>query len=112
MTTQINGPANFMINPNDAFASDGFSHGSFLLPQGSYALSFKNIQIAQGAPNGTAYFRLTPTALPPVTPVVPPPDLAQVPEPGTPILAACGVAGLADPGLRRWGRRREEPQPE
>src|SRR5262245_41326330 len=103
MTNQINHPANFIIDPNSAFMNDGFSHASFWFYEGTYTIVFSTIQIAEGAPSGTAYFRLRLDDDRPV--------LQQVPEPGTLLLAAFGLGGLAVPGLRRWARRRAEPVP-
>jgi hypothetical protein len=101
MTNQINHPANFIINPNTAFMDDGFSHASFWFYEGTYTIVFKNIQVTEGADSGTAFFRLRLDDI----------QLQQVPEPGTMMLAACGLGGLAVPGLRRWARRRGEAQP-
>ncbi|MGL4552325.1 MAG: hypothetical protein ACRC33_14190 [Gemmataceae bacterium] len=99
-TGQINVPGNYIPDPALAFGSNAFSHLSIQLGAGTHELTFSIIQIAEGAPDGVAYFRVTPDDV----------GLAQVPEPGTLVLAACGVAGMAFPGLRRWTRRRE-PQP-
>lgn len=107
-TSQINGPANFMPGPDPAWLSPGFSKGSWQLGPGSYTITFKNIQVADDAPDGTAYFRVTPDlggiGIGPGGP-----GLAQVPEPGTLLLAAFGAVGLAYPGLRRRFSRRQEP---
>jgi hypothetical protein len=101
MTNQINHPANFIIDPNVAFVDDNFSHASFWFYEGTYTILFANIQVAEGTDSGTAFFRLRLDDI----------QLQQVPEPGTLLLAACGLGGLAVPGLRRWARRRAEPQP-
>lgn len=104
ITSQVNGPANFMPGPDPAWLSPGFSKGSWQLGPGSYSITFKNVQIAEGAPDGTAYFRVTADLG-----GVGGPGLAQVPEPGTLLLAAFGAVGLAYPGLRRrWSRRPEQ----
>ena len=89
-TSPINGPANFAPDADSAWSMANFSNGTFLLAPGTYSLSFKTIQVAEGAPDGTAYFRLEPDII-----------LAEVPEPTSLALLAMGGFAFAFRRVRR-----------
>jgi hypothetical protein len=100
-TAQINNPGNFALNADMAWGMPNFSKGTFSLGAGDHSLTFKTIQVADGAPSGTAYFRLNPDVV-----------LAEVPEPTSLALLALGGVALAFRRVRRrLGLAGEEPQP-
>jgi hypothetical protein len=84
----------FVGDPDQAFLDPHFSHGTWTLNPGSYALRFKTIEIASGAPDGEAFFRVDGGGGG---------GTGNVPEPGSLALAAFGALGLA---CRAWKRRR------
>jgi hypothetical protein len=99
-TSQVNTPANYIADPNAAFAHPGFSSGTFTLPPGTHSITFKVIQIADGAPNGAGFWRVAMSSQ-----TI---DLSEVPEPGTMTMAALGLAGMAYGGYRRWRRKEQK----
>ena len=80
-------------DPNAAFKSIKWSHGTFMLGAGSHSLQFVTIDEALGYPGGGAFFRLDSQGT----------ISGKAPEPGSFTLLAIGLAGLM------WRRRGKLP---